>query len=57
MATATKPGSQLRAEFCIVARRALRRVDGEVVGAGISVKDKMAPKSIEIEAADLIPQW
>jgi len=56
METAAKPSSQPRTESCVMSGNGHCEAETGRLQAGTSVNDKIAPKSIEMEVADLIPQ-
>ncbi len=56
METAAKPSSQPRTESCVMSGNGHCEAETGRLQAGTSVNDKIAPKSIVMEVADLIPQ-
>jgi hypothetical protein len=56
METAAKLSSQPRTESCVMSGNGHCEAETGRLQAGTSVNDKIAPKSIEMEVADLIPQ-
>ena len=55
METAAKPSSQPRTESCVMSGNGHCEAETGRLQAGTSVNDKIAPKSIVMEVADLIP--
>jgi hypothetical protein len=56
METAAKPSSQPRTESCVMSGNGHCEAETGRLQAGTSVNDKITPKSIVMEVADLIPQ-
>ena len=55
METAAKPSSQPRTESCVMSGNGHCEAETGRMQAGTSVNGKIAPKSIVMEVADLIP--
>jgi hypothetical protein len=56
METAAKRSSQPRTESCVMSGNGHCEAETGRLQAGTSVNDKIAPKSIVMEVADLIPE-